>query len=203
MGEKKYQKTYPDEILAYFRSFLGYWERRLTEVESRIAAETWQKRAEMIAERQREAFDKGEAYTEDVGAMLDPESIMQGARVRAYEALMAEMKVKRRLQGLPELVKWGNTVGVTTQTIRDWRRKYPKFDAACEECMEIQRVLLKDGGLSEIYPSKTVTFLLETVHGVKATEDEEDTDENGGLAINIGERVTKEGNDGEGKTADA
>ena len=201
MGEKKYQKTYPDEILAYFRSFLGYWERRLTEVESRIAAETWQKRAEMIAERQREAFDKGEAYTEDVGAMLDPESIMQGARVRAYEALMAEMKVKRRLQGLPEFVKWANKIGITTQTIRDWRRKYEKFDKACKECEEIQRALLKDGGLAEIYASKTVTFLLETVHGMRAEEDE-DADESGGLQVIIRERASKEDKNGEDKTTD-
>lgn len=199
MSQHKYQKTYPEEILAYFRSFLGYWERRLEELETRLAAETWQKRADEIAKRQKEAFDKGQPYTEDVGAMLDPESIMQSARIRAYNDLMAEMKVKRRLQGLPEFVKWANKIGITTQTIRDWRRKYEKFDEACEECEEIQRALLKDGGLAEIYASKTVTFLLETVHGMRA-EDEEDADESGGFAVNISERVTKEAGDGEDKS---
>lgn len=202
MSQHKYQKTYPEEILAYFRSFLGYWERRLEELETRLAAETWQKRADEIAKRQKEAFDKGQPYTEDVGAMLDPESIMQSARIRAYNDLMAEMKVKRRLQGLPEFVKWANKIGITTQTIRDWRRKYEKFDEACKECEEIQRALLKDGGLAEIYASKTVTFLLETVHGMRA-EDEEDADESGGLQVVICERAAKEDGSGEVKTTDS
>jgi hypothetical protein len=101
---------------------------------------------------------------------------------------------------LPEYVKWANKIGITTQTIRDWRRKYEKFDEACKECEEIQRALLEDGGLAEIYASKTVTFLLETVHGMRA-EDEDDADESGGLQVVIGERVAKEDGGGE-KTTD-
>ena len=70
MSQHKYQKTYPEEILAYFRSFLGYWERRLEELETRLAAETWQKRADEIAKRQKEAFDKGQPYIPVVPAVL-------------------------------------------------------------------------------------------------------------------------------------
>ena len=199
MSQSKYKKSYPKDILTYFRSFLGYWERRLEEVESRLAAEAWQERAEEIARRQQEAFDKGVPYTEDIGAMLDPESIKQGARIRAYEALMAEMTAKRRLQGLPELCKWANKIPVTTETLRTWRREHPEFDEACRECMEIQAALIKDGGLSGVYAGKTVTFLLETVHRIRA-EDAEDAG-GGGLQVVIGERVAKEDGGGE-KTTD-
>jgi hypothetical protein len=197
----KYDASYPDDILAYFRSFLGYWERRLEELESRLAAAAWAERAQMLAERQRAAFEKGEAMTDDVAMLLDPESIKQSARTAAYRALMEEMRVKRRLQGLPELVKWANRIGVTTQTIRDWRRKYPRFDAACEECMEIQAALLRDGGLSEVYASKMVTFLLETVHARRA-EDEEEI-ESDTMLVDIDERAAKEDADGDkGKETD-
>ena len=201
MRQEKYRKEYPDEILDYFRSFLGYWERRLEELESRLAAEAWAERAEQIAERQRAAFEKGEPMTEDVAMLLDPESIKQSARTAAYRALMDEMKVKRRLQGLPELVKWASRIGVTTQTIRDWRKKYPRFDAACEECMEIQAALLRDGGLSEVYASKMVTFLLETVHARRA--EDEDEIEHDTMLVDVDEMTAEEDTNGaSGKTTD-
>ena len=201
MRKVKYKASYPDEILAYFRSFLGYWERRMEELEERMAEAAWKERADELARRQKEAFEKGTPMADDVAMMLDPESVKQSARTAAYRALMEEMRIKRRLQGLPELVKWANKIGVTTQTIRNWRLAYPRFDAACEECMEIQAALLHDGGLSEVYASKMVTFLLETVHAHRV-EDEEDADESGGLQVIIRERASKEDKNGEDKTTD-
>lgn len=201
MRKVKYKASYPDEILAYFRSFLGYWERRMEQLEERMAEAAWKERADELARRQKEAFEKGTPMADDVAMMLDPESVKQSARTAAYRALMEEMRIKRRLQGLPELVKWANKIGVTTQTIRNWRLAYPRFDAACEECMEIQAALLRDGGLSEVYASKMVTFLLETVHAHRA-EDEEEI-ESDTMLVDIDERAAKEDADGDkGKATD-
>ena len=200
MNPSRYKKRYAEDILAYFRSFLGYWERRLEAAEQRLAANAWQERAEEIARRQQEAFEQGKPFNEDVGALLDPESIKQGARVRAYENILSEMTAKRRLQGLPEFVKWATRIGVTTQTVRNWREEHEEFDAACRECEEIQKVLIKDGGLSGIYAGKTATFLLQAVHGMRAEpEDKEDAAER--LVVNL-ERITPKKEAGDGETTD-
>lgn len=191
MSKSKYKSSYPGEILAYFRSFLGYWERRLEAAEERLAAEAWQQRAEAIAKRHAEAFERGEAVVENVAELLDPENIKQAARVQAYHAIMEEMTAKRRLQGLPELVKWATRIGVTMTTLREWRDKYPKFDEACRECMEIQRVLLKDGGLSGVYAGKTVTFLLQYDHGMRVADEGQGEDESG-LVVHIDHLKPKE-----------
>jgi hypothetical protein len=196
----KYKKSYPRDILDYFRSFIGYWDGRLEALEARLAAEAWQKRAEDLAERQMRAVEEGKAFNEDVALMLDPESIKQGARIAAYEALTAEMTAKRRLQGLPELCKWAKTVGVTTQTVRNWCEEHEEFREAVEECMEIQAALLKDGGLSGVYAGKTAIFLLQTVHRMRSEGDEADS--LGGMQVVIGERAAKEDGGGEVKTTD-
>lgn len=201
LSRTKYKRIYCEEILAYFRSFLGYWERRLEETESRIAAVAWQERADRFEKRRQEAIEKGMPMVEDAGELLDPESIKQMARIKAYEALCQEMTAKRRLQGLPELCKWANKIGVTTETVREWRREHEEFDEACRECMEIQAALLKDGGLSGLYAGKTAIFLLQTIHGVK-TVDEEDEDGSSGLQVVISERLSKEERGGEVKTTD-
>ena len=162
-----------------------------------MAAEAWQKRAEDIAERQMRAVEEGKAFNEDVAALLDPESIKQGARIAAYEALTAEMTAKRRLQGLPELCKWAKTVGVTTQTVRNWCEEQEEFREAVEECMEIQAALLKDGGLSGVYAGKTAIFLLQTVHRMRAEVDERE-----GAASGLVVSVEEYKDESDGKTTD-
>ena len=160
MSAIKYKRAYCASVREYFGKFIGYWERRLEAIEERLAREAWEDRASELARRQSEAVERGEHLETPIGELLDPESVKQAARIRAYEALEKEMATERRMRGLPSFEKWAKVVGVNPSTVSRWRELHPEFDEACRDCDRIQVDILRDGGLSGIYAGRTATFLI-------------------------------------------
>ena len=157
----KYKRIYCREVRAYFESFIGYWERRLEQLEERLVLEDWEARAKALEDARVAAIQKGVVVEENVTALVDPESIRQRARIKAYELLSAEMEVRKRLVGVPSLEKWAKKIGVHPSTVSRWRQDHEEFDAACADCVAIQNDILRDGGLSGIYNGKIAAFLIE------------------------------------------
>lgn len=159
----------------YFEAYIGYWERRAAQLEERLVAENFEERARILAAaREREireaengpyvsaCRDKTPVPTVDFFAeSIDPESVRQRARIKAYHLLLEEMEVKKRMEGLPSLEKWAKKIGVHPSTVSRWRQDHEEFDAACADCLCIQTDILRDGGLSGVYNGRLVTFLME------------------------------------------
>lgn len=91
-------------------------------------------------------------------------------RTAAYSGLLAEMNGRERLRGLPSLEKWARRIRVHPSTVSRWRTEHPEFDEACRDCLLIQKDLLRDGGLSGVYGSSTVNFLLKMQEEREARE---------------------------------
>ncbi len=51
-------------------------------------------------------------------------------------------------------------IGVTTETLRRWKRDVPAFDAIWNECREIQKSRLITGALAKQYDASFAKFLL-------------------------------------------
>lgn len=157
----KYKRIYCREVRAYFESFIGYWERRLEQLEERLALEDWEARAKTLEDARVAAIQKGVVVEENVAALVDPESIRQRARIKAYELLSAEMEVRKRLVGVPSLAKWAKKIGVHPSTVSRWRQDHEEFDAACADCEMVKDDILWDGGLSGVYNSRVVALMTE------------------------------------------
>ena len=134
-------------------------------LEERLIRENFEERARMIQEAHKaaiqEADSRGRLSLQIEAADIDPESIRQRARIKAYELLAAEMEVRKRLVGVPSLEKWAKKIGVHPSTVSRWRQDHEEFDAACADCVAIQNDILRDGGLSGIYNGKIAAFLIE------------------------------------------
>ena len=141
----------------------------MEQLEERLIAENFEERARILAaarEREmREAKDGPSGRpvpTVDFFAeSIDPESVRQRARIRAYHLLLEEMEVKKRMEGLPSLEKWAKKIGVEPSTVSRWQRDHEEFAQACDDCAAIQDDILRDGGLSKIYDGKIVALLME------------------------------------------
>ncbi len=157
----KYKKIYCREVREYFDSFLGYWERRAEQLEERLIREDWEARSRALEDARMAAIQKGAYLMENATDIVDPESVRQRARIRAYELLLAEMEVKKKLDGLPSLEKWAKKIGVYPSTVSRWQQEHEEFKAACADCTAIQDDIARDGGLSGLYNSRVVTFIME------------------------------------------
>ena len=67
----------------------------------------------------------------------------------------------------PQLGHFAEEIGVTRQTIRNWRKQYQEFDEACKEVEDMQREIIISGGLSGRYDASFSKWLLENNLGVK------------------------------------
>lgn len=160
-GGIKYKRVYCREVREYFGSFIGYWERRMEKLEARLIVEDWEARSKALEDARQAAIQKGVVLMESMADMVDPESVRQRARIKAYHMLLEEMEVKKRMEGLPSLEKWAKKIGVHPSTVSRWRQDHEEFDAACADCLAIQTDILRDGGLSGVYNGRLVTFLME------------------------------------------
>lgn len=145
----------------YFEAYIGYWERRAAQLEERLVIEDWEARSRALEDARRAAIQKGVVLVESMADMVDPESVRQRARIKAYHMLLEEMEVKKRMEGLPSLEKWAKKIGVYPSTVSRWQRDHEEFAQACDDCAAIQDDILRDGGLSKIYDGKTVALLME------------------------------------------
>ena len=157
----KYKRVYCREVREYFEAYIGYWERRAAQLEERLVIEDWEARSRALEDARQAAIQKGVVLVESMADMVDPESVRQRARIKAYHMLLEEMEVKKRMEGLPSLEKWAKKIGVHPSTVSRWRQDHEEFDAACADCAAIQDDILRDGGLSKIYDGKTVALLME------------------------------------------
>ena len=84
-----------------------------------------------------------------------------GKYKRSYCAEMIRYFENYSGKGVPEFSKFARHIGVTTRTLENWVKKYPKFEEAYEICSEIKGERMTDGGLCGTYNSRVVIFLLE------------------------------------------
>lgn len=133
----------------------------MEQLEERLIREDWESRSKALEDARVAAIQKGVVLMESVADIVDPESVRQRARIKAYELLAAEMEVRKRLVGVPSLEKWAKKIGVHPSTVSRWRQDHEEFDAACADCVAIQNDILRDGGLSGIYNGKIAAFLIE------------------------------------------
>ncbi len=56
-------------------------------------------------------------------------------------------------------------IGVTMETLRQWRRDTPAFDSVWNECREIQKSRLITGALAKRYDATFAKFLLSEMFG--------------------------------------
>ena len=137
----------------------------MEQLEERLIRENFEERARMIQEAHKaaiqEADSRGRLSLQIEAADIDPESIRQRARIKAYELLAAEMEVRKRLVGVPSLEKWAKKIGVHPSTVSRWRQDHEEFDAACADCEMIKDDILWDGGLSGVYNSRVVALMTE------------------------------------------
>ena len=138
-------------------------------MEERLVTENFEERSRILAaarDREIREAENGPSRTpvptvDFFAESIDPESVRQRARIKAYELLSAEMEVRKRLVGVPSLEKWAKKIGVHPSTVSRWRQDHEEFDAACADCVAIQNDILRDGGLSGVYNGRLVTFLME------------------------------------------
>lgn len=84
-----------------------------------------------------------------------------GKYKRSYCTEMVSYFESYKEKGIPEFSKFARRIGVTTRTLENWVKKYPKFAEAYEICSDIKDERMKDGGLCGTYNSRVVIFLLE------------------------------------------
>ena len=93
--------------------------------------------------------------------MMGGRAVATGKYKRSYCAEMVSYFENYSGKGIPEFSKFARKIGVTTRTLENWVKKYPKFGEAYEICSEIKDERMKDGGLCGSYNSRVVIFLLE------------------------------------------
>jgi hypothetical protein len=54
-------------------------------------------------------------------------------------------EVRRVCGEMPTFAGFAHSIGTTARTLRNWRARYPEFDAACVYCEEIQKEFLTQG----------------------------------------------------------
>jgi hypothetical protein len=72
-------------------------------------------------------------------------------------------EVRRICGELPTFAGFAHSRGFTARTIRNWRAKYPDFDAACVFCEEVQKEFLTQGLLDGSVPPVGGIFVAKNV----------------------------------------
>lgn len=72
---------------------------------------------------------------------------------------------------LPMIEDFALMLGKDDDTIVEWRKKYPKFSAACKKIDIKQKISLARDGLSEKYNPGMAKFLLSANHGMREKSD--------------------------------
>lgn len=70
---------------------------------------------------------------------------------------------KLMMTPLPKFVEFADLIDVSLSTIRNWRKKHPKFNEAFEECQERLKWILVDGGLAGTYNNAMAIFTIKNI----------------------------------------
>lgn len=89
---------------------------------------------------------------------------------------------------MPTFGRFASIIGFSPRTFNDWRKKYPEFDAAYEDCKELQKsFILESGGLT--LNGGFAVFMLKCNHGMIEPEQKDDSKED--LAKTLAELIGK------------
>ena len=89
---------------------------------------------------------------------------------------------------IPMFEEFATNKNITTQTLRNWARKYPKFGAAYSICLEIQKAKLLSGGISGVFnPQIVKLFAINNLEMSDKTEQKVDAnvEASGEFKVNI------------------
>lgn len=90
-------------------------------------------------------------------------------------------------EGYPTFEKFASERRLTTKTLLEWKKKYPRFTVAYEVCLEMQKAKTLEGGITGVYNPQIVKFIATNCHGMtEKTEQRVDADIGGkGVTVNI------------------
>ena len=94
-----------------------------------------------------------------------------------FDQILSDRNKEGRLKNLPSYVGFARKIGVTVRTIENWKKKFAKFNEACEECdAMLKETLICEGALYRAHAS-FVKFVLSSRYGmrekVEITHDDE------------------------------
>ena len=69
--------------------------------------------------------------------------------------------------GIPQMSQFARQIGVDEKTLRNWRNAYEEFGVVYQACMDYQRELLNNGGLTGQLNPRMVQFCLSANHKVR------------------------------------
>lgn len=144
----KYRAEYCDRVIQMFEDMLAASGEKL---EESIAEETRSK-SEASPARAKEAEDK---------------------RAPRSETRVTERRTVRRNEWrlvcaeLPSMNKFGRLIGVSKNTLINWRAQYPTFDEACCRCIDMLEDALVQRGLRGQYDPEMVKFVGKNWAGMK------------------------------------
>ena len=72
----------------------------------------------------------------------------------------------RSYKGYPTTELFADSIGVVTDTLRNWAEKHPRFRLAYQRALEIQRGKLIEGGLLNTFNPAIVKFVAVNCHGM-------------------------------------
>lgn len=76
---------------------------------------------------------------------------------------------------MPTMTRFAQMIGFTPRTLQDWRKRWPEFDAAYQDCMEMQKAfIMESGGLT--LNGGFAMWLLKCNHGMVEPESGEKDD---------------------------
>lgn len=70
-------------------------------------------------------------------------------------------------RGIPQMSQFARQIRVDEKTLRNWRNTYEDFARVYEACMDYQREILNNGGLTGTLNPRMVQFVLSANHKVR------------------------------------
>lgn len=93
-------------------------------------------------------------------------------------------EVKNKVR-LPSMQGFAKFLGVSLDSVKLWRKKYPDFSSAVKEIEIEQFERLANNGLGGQYEPKIAALLLSANHGIRSNENDARDNGNGSTNINI------------------
>lgn len=89
-------------------------------------------------------------------------------KVEEFEDQDGNIKTKKQLKAFPtpSLAGFAVHVGVSANTIKEWRKRHPEFDEACEIAMQKQMEHIIHNASTGQMPTNFAIFLLKNNHGM-------------------------------------
>lgn len=87
--------------------------------------------------------------------------------IEYFEKTLADRRPDGVIKRIPSYVAFARSIGVTARTIENWRKRYPKFGEACDECDALLREAIIGEGLSFRMHASFAKFLLSSRFGMR------------------------------------